>query len=97
MLEKEGAVCDSNVGQDGGQQVSMHSVIFVFFFLSSPLTHRWAGRDRTNAGHDSNTGQDKGTPEWEEEVEGRAGGLRRRVGRGGKRERAGDRNNVTAA
>ena len=75
----------------------MYSVIVVFFFLYSPLmffsllffsdrplttkggadTQSEAGRDRTNAG------QDKGAAEWEEEVEGRAGGLRRRVGRGG--------------
>ena len=52
-------------------------------------TQSGAGRDRTDAGHDSNAGQDKGTAAWEEEVEGRAGGLRRRVGGGGKQRRAG--------
>ena len=52
-------------------------------------TQSEAGRDRTDAGRDSNAGQDKGAAEWEVEVEGRAGGLTRRVGGGGKRGRAG--------
>ena len=110
----------SNAGRDGidagatamwdkmGGTTGMYSVMFVFFFLYSPLmfspsspfpiiyvlqkagrTQSGAGHDRINAGHDSNTGQDKGAAEWEVEVEGRAGGLTRRVGGGGKRGRAG--------
>ena len=39
-------------------------------------TQSEAGRDQTDAGHDSNAGQDKGATEWEVEIEGRAGGLK---------------------
>ena len=46
------------------------------------------GRNRADAGGDSNKGLDRGAGGQEEEVEGRAGGLRRRAGGRGERGRA---------
>ena len=40
--------------------------------------------DQTDGDGKSNAGRNRGASEWEEEAEGRAGGLRRRVGRGEK-------------
>ena len=73
------------------------SFLVVYLLQKAGRTQSGARRDWTDAGHDINTGRDKGAVEWEEEAEGRAGGLSGRVGGGGKQGQAGDRNNVTAA
>ena len=43
----------------------------IYLLQKAGRTQSRSGRDRTDAGHDSNVGQDKGVAEWEEEVEGR--------------------------
>ena len=85
----------------------LYSALIFSLFSSFPITYllqkagrtqSGAGRNRTDTGHDSNAGRDKGAAEWEEEVEGQTGGVRRRVGGGrGKQWRAWDRIHVTAA
>ena len=57
----------------------------IYLLQKAGQTQSGAGRDRTDAGHDSNAGRDKGAAELEEEVEGRAVGLKRRVDERGKR------------
>ena len=69
------------------------SFLAVCLLQKKGRTQSGARRDWTDVGHDINAGRDKGASEWEEEVERRAGGLRKRVGGGGKRGRTGDRNN----
>ena len=82
-----------NAGRDGrgGATGTCHvNFLFSTLFISSsrfssfPIVYvrqqpgrDRAGRNRTNAGGDSNEGQDRGAGGREEEVEGQAGGLRR--------------------
>ena len=86
---------DRNAGRDRGEGkrvcvmllfvfYSIHFFFSLFFFSivyvrQQPGRDR-AGRNRTNAGSDSNKGWDRGAGRREEEVEGRSGGLRRRAG-----------------
>ena len=59
------------------------SFLAVYLLQKAGRTQSGARRECPDAGHDSNTGRDKGAAKWEEEVERRAGGLRRMAGRGG--------------
>lgn len=88
---------DRNAGRDGGGGNGYLLCYFLFstLFISSSHSSSFpivcvrqqagrdrAGRKRTDAGGNSNEGRDRGAGGREEEVEGRAGGRRRR---GGKR------------
>ena len=44
----------------------------IYLLHKAGRTQSGAERDRTDTGHDSNAGQDKGTAAWEEEVHRRA-------------------------
>ena len=87
---------DRNAGRDGGGNgyllcyflfstlfiSSSHSSSFPIVCVRQQAGRDRAGRKRTDAGGNSNEGRDRGAGGREEEVEGRAGGRRRR---GGKR------------
>ena len=59
---------------------SSHSSSFPILYVRQQAGRDRAGHNRTDAGGDSNEGRDRGAGGREEEVEGRAGGLRKRAG-----------------
>ena len=74
---------------------SSSSFPIIYVLQKAGRTKIEAGRERTDAGCDSNVGRDNRAAAWEEEVKGQTGGLRKRVGGGEKRGRTGDLSNVT--
>ena len=96
------AATETRAGSGGGKgycQVVFCSLLYSFlllvlffqlFTVQQQTGRGGAGRDRTNAGGDSNAGQDRGADGRKEEVEGQSGGLRRRAGGVGERGRVGD-------